>query len=291
MRYPRLFENWSKKPVPALATAAQICVKEEYTSTTRSELAYRAKDVFSSLGELLRKVPRDGKVVPETERTGSTVDGLGSIQRTGTVWNACREVVKLTDGGVKGILIEKVKGWAGIIKDTMEELKEWGEDNEAEDEDDEDDDEDDDDEADDVNGSAQDDLDDLMNSSAKIPSQDREKILALLETSLKRIRLVGLFYQAFVKRRLQTLPPPKSLSSHSKAIDEAITNLKDLADKSEELVMAFYEVQVGEIGDCLEAMSNQAVETAEKVKLPWGGAESDEFTTWVEKFGDQIRKK
>ncbi|RKL20385.1 hypothetical protein BFJ68_g3091 [Fusarium oxysporum] len=269
-----------KGPIPGLATAAQACTPDLYTSVVRKELAYRCQKVLVELWGLLKRVPDDGKVIPALGRDGSK----GSLVLTGKLWSACDEVVKLADLGVGGFYVRKAEEWRDTLKDVMEELKEWGE---------EEDDEDDvDGLADDMNNASlteQEMVDDLMNSSSAIPKSDPDKIRPRLDSTLKRLRMIVLLYQAISKRRFKKLPKDTTTGDIPSKLDKAASVLETLPDKFGDLAGAFYELDAEEIDRLMEECFESAVGVSEVLKLGWEG-ESDEFSEWMEKFKAEVKK-
>lgn len=281
-----------KGPIPGLATAAQTCDASLYTAVLRKELAYRAQRVLLELRGLLQRIPRDGKVLAGVAKDG----GKGSLVLTGVLWSACDDVVKLSNMGVGGFFVKKAEEWRDTLKDVMEEMKEWGE---QEDEDDDQDDEDVDDLAENLdktslsNRDKQDMIDDLMNTQQYIPKSDPDKIRPRLDSSLKRLRLVILLYQALCKRRFKKLPslPPRDASQASipQKLDATALALEKLPDEFGDLMGAFYELDAEEIDEMAEECFGSAIAASEVLKIGWEG-EKDEFTEWMEKFRDEVKK-
>lgn len=272
-----------KGPIPGLATAAQACEAKSYTSVVRKELAYRVQKVLIELSNLLKCVPKDGKVLSGVGRDS----GKGSLALTGMLWSACDEVVALANMGVGGFFVKKAEEWRDTLKDVMEELKEWGE---EEDEDDDEDDVDDlADQLDDTSLSKQEILDDFMNSSSVIPRSDPDKIRPRLDSSLKRLRMVVLLYQALSKRRFKKLPKDTTKNDMPAKLDSTASVLETLPDKFGDLAGAFYELDAEEIDRLMEDCFEQAVGVSEVLKMGWEG-ESDEFTEWMEKFKVEVKK-
>lgn len=272
-----------KGPIPGLATAAQACEAKSYTSVVRKELAYRVQKVLIELSNLLKRVPKDGKVLSGVGRDS----GKGSLALTGMLWSACDEVVALANMGVGGFFVKKAEEWRDTLKDVMEELKEWGE----EEDDDEDEDEVDDiaDQLNDTSLSKQEMLDDFMNSSSAIPRSDPDKIRPRLDSTLKRLRMVVLLYQALSKRRFKKLPKDTAKDGMPAKLDSTASVLETLPDKFGDLAGAFYELDAEEIDRLMEDCFEQAVGVSEVLKMGWEG-ESDEFTEWMEKFKVEVKK-
>jgi hypothetical protein len=296
-------------PVPGLAASVQSCDPSSYTAVVRRELAWRSKTVLSELGQLLAQIPKDGKIVASDKQKGFAADGKGSISTTGVLWSACDDVIGLANMGVAGFFVKKVEEWRDTLKDVMEELKEWGDEEPDDDEDDEDDDDDDEQDAHSDDGdeslpnrasnghqSAQDMLDSFMDSQRTIPRSDPDHIRPRLESSLKRVRLVTLLFQAIVKRRIKKLPalPPGGDDAASATVperlDEAAKVLTKLPDQFGDLACAFYELDADEIDKAADQCFLDAFAASELLSKTWDGS-SDEFTEWTKKFQAEIRKE
>ncbi|KAJ4322686.1 hypothetical protein N0V84_004711 [Fusarium piperis] len=272
-----------KGPIPGLASAAQACETKLYTAVVRKELAYRAQNVLAELEKLVQKVPKDGKVLSGGNKDG----GKGSLALTGMLWSACDDVIDLATMGVGGFFVKKAEQWRDTLKDVMEEMKEWGD----EEPDDEDEDEMGDlaDQLGDASISKQDMLDDLMNSGGTIPKSDPDKIRPRLDSSLKRLRMVVLLYQAISKRRFKKLPKDTATSDMPQQLDKTANELEGLPDRFGDLAGAFYDLDPGEIDRLMKECFDSAAGVGEVLKLGWQG-EKDEFTEWIEKFQVEVRK-
>ncbi|RGP79758.1 hypothetical protein FLONG3_2071 [Fusarium longipes] len=274
-----------KGPIPGLASAVQACETKLYTTVVRKELAYRAQKVLAELSNLLNRVPKDGKVLSGVGRDS----GSGSLALTGMLWSACDEVIALANMGVGGFFVKKAEEWRDTLKDVMEELKEWGE--EEDEDDDEDEDEVDDlaDKMNDASLSNQEKLDEIMNSSSAIPRSDPDKIRPRLDSTLKRLRMVVLLYQALSKRRFKKLPKDTTKGDMPAKLDSTANVLAALPDKFGDLAEAFYELDSEEIDKLMEECFESAVGVSEVLKIGWEG-ESDEFSEWMEKFKVEVKK-
>lgn len=285
-------------PLPALATSAQLCTPERYTRTIQADLAWKNGRVLKELKVLLAQIPKDGKILSGDKKTAAP--GKGSIATTAVLWSACDDVMGFAKRGFSGNLVNKVEEGRDTLRDVMEELKEWGEEVDEEDEDDDDDDEED--EVKDItNGvdkahlnstqSAQDLVDEWMNTERHIPRDDPDKIRERLEVCLRRIRLTTLLYQAVVKRRLKKLEklPPAPETGIAARVDEVMARLKKVPDGLGNLAAAFYQLDPVEIDRLMEQCFGEAVEVSEMLAKGWEGQE-DEFTEWAGKFRTEIRK-
>ncbi|ETS02529.1 hypothetical protein M419DRAFT_50702, partial [Trichoderma reesei RUT C-30] len=309
-------------PIPGLVASVQACDPNGYTLVFRNELAWWCQRVLAELAELLQRIPKDGKVLKKEKEgfgggggaAGGGGSGKGSIASTGVLWAACDKVVGLANGGVGGFFVDKMGEWKDTLSDIMEEMKEWGDEEPDEDDDDDDDEEEDDDGgvsdlADQVGSthiSTQSMLDNLMNSHRTIPATDPDRIRPRLESSLRRLRLVILLYQAITKRRMKKLPPfppppppppPQSTNKDNIAesdkvprrLDELSALLQKLPDRFGDLACAFYELRPGEIDEAMDQCFLDAFAVSELLAQAWDG-KRDEFTEWTDKFRTEIKK-
>lgn len=274
-------------PLPGLASAVQICTAAKYTKAMREELQWRAKKVFIELGTFIKAIPLDGEILSEDAKNGAgrTV-GKGSLAATGVVWQACDGVIGLKGLGVAGLVIKKAEEYRDLLKDALEELQEWGEEESDGEEHDEG-------SADDEEISAQDAVDNMFGSQRHISPEDPEKIRPRLESSQKRMRLVITMYTAVIKRRFKTLPclphPALPLELKEKSnedpgivscLDEVLDAMKKIPDIADELASAFYELNGKEIDERMDECFFTAFSAAELLVTNWEG-QKDEFSTWV----------
>lgn len=285
-------------PLPGLASAVEICNGAQYTKVMASEMQYRSKRVFMELETFVKAIPVDGNILSDDQKNGTGKEkGKGSLVNTGVVWKACEAVMELKTLGVAGLLVQKAHEYRDLLKDALEELQEWDE--EESDEEGKDDEKGGSaDEDEDI--SAQDAIDNMFSSQRHIPADDPDKIRPRLESSQKRLRLVITMYQAVVKRRLKTLPllphpeSSKALSEspqkmkeevkeHQKLVqclDEILDVMKALPDITDELVSTFYDLDGEEIDKRMDELFSKASSIVNLLLDNWAG-KSDEFTTWV----------
>ncbi|KAI0199746.1 hypothetical protein F4808DRAFT_198460 [Astrocystis sublimbata] len=280
-------------PIPAIASAVELCTADIYTSVARHDLAWRCHRILKELRGLVEAIPLDGNILPAHRKNGASGD-KGSLVTTGVVWAACDDVILLKKLGIAGLLVKKAEEYRDTLQDVLDELKEWSE--EQDEEDDGDDDEQDDDVQHITDGlqgahvSAQEMLDDLM-TSQRIPRHDPDRIRERLDSCLKRLRLTTLLYSAVIKRRIKTLPtlPTQEKTSVAQRLDEVYLILKRLPDRFGDVACAFYELDTGTIDSAMDSCFLDAFAVAEMLKTPWSGTE-DAFTEWANKFQVSIKK-
>ncbi|CEJ79806.1 hypothetical protein VHEMI00026 [[Torrubiella] hemipterigena] len=279
-------------PVPAIAAAVQACDPALYTNVFRKEMAWRCQRLLKEIVELVSKIPKNGQVVAEKDRKGFSKQ-KGSLASTGLLWSAADDVVKLANIGVAGYFIQKINTWRDTLQDVLEELKEWSEQepdaetdrSEAFSDDDDDDDIDD----------AQKLVDDLMNSQKTIPEDDPDGIRPRVESTLRRLRLTLHLYQAISKRRLskllQVLPSDTAADSDiPKRLDDASVILDRLPDNFSDLATQFYDLDNEGIDSGMSQCFADSSAAGESFSKNWQD-ETDEFSTWVEKFHAEMTKE
>ncbi|KAI8953023.1 hypothetical protein F4801DRAFT_168598 [Xylaria longipes] len=274
-------------PIPAIASAVQLCAADTYTSVARQELAWACHRVLRGLRGLVEAIPLDGKVLPAHRKNGDK----GSIVTTGVLWAACDDVISLKKLGIVGLLVKKAEEYRDTLQDVLEELKEWSE--EVDEEDDDGEDEDVQHIADGLQNTdvpAQQMIDDLM-TSRPIPRNDPDRIRERLDSCLKRLRLTTLLYSAIIKRRIKTLPslPTEQATPVARRLDEVYPILKRIPLRFEEVAVEFYDLDTGMIDTAMDLCFLDAFTAAEMLKAPWTGTE-DVFTEWADKFQISIKK-
>jgi hypothetical protein len=276
-------------PLPGLASAVEICNAAKYTKTMSEELQWRVKKVLSELATLVHAIPLDGNIISDDQKNGTgKTSGKGSLASTGVVWDACDSVMALKTLGVAGLAIKRAEEYRDLLKDALEELQGW-----AEEESDEEDDAEHSDDEKDGGKDAQDELDDMFGSQRHIPKEDPDKIRERLESSLKKLRLLILMYQAVVKRRFRTLPHlphpqlPAQLKEQSaedpgivESLDEVLVRMKKITNLADDLASAFYDLDCPAIDKLMDETWFTGFATVALLINNWEG-QKDDFTTWV----------
>lgn len=313
----RVVKEMMDGPVPALSNASHECYGDRYTYGFQRELALRCQKVLTQVELLFKSIPKDGKALkPEKNgaaprngtsskktgkgKTNGAVSERGAFVEIGILWAECDKVAALAKGGVRDRLVQIVGQLAETLKDELEELKEWSEEDADEDEDeDEDGDGDHDDDvaegsdigSDDQHASAQAMLDDLMNSGRHIPAADPEGLRPRLETTLRKIRMTHLLCTAVIKRRLRALPalPTEKPSNVAARLDNAMMVLQELPDRFGDLAAAFYDLSAARVESHMDQCFEDAFVASELLVLSWEGKQ-DAFSDWTTRFQAEIRK-
>lgn len=284
-------------PIPAIASAVQLCDARTYTTVARHDFSWRCYRVLKELRGLVEVIPLDGKVLPSDRKNGSS-SGKGSLVATGVIWAACDDVILLKTLGIAGLLVKKAEEYRDTLQDVLEELKEWSEEVDEDDDDEVDDNDEGEDEAlqqitdglQNTHVSAQQMIDDLM-TSQRIPRDDPDRIRERLDSCLKRLRLTTLLYSAIVKRRIKTLPAlaAEQAGPVVQRLDEVYPILKRLPHRFGDVACAFYELDTSAIDRTMDSCFFDAFAAAEMLKAPWAGTQ-DGFTEWADKFQINIKK-
>ena len=276
--------------------------RDDLGQIMRSELRVQVKRLVSAWGEVLSVVLRmseSRKNLAGKDKGPSEQERKEVLERTGVVWDVCDELLKLCNGGVVELVLKKAQQLRAVLLDAVEELKEWGEDVA-----------DSDDEEDKPEGSGDEDEfgdeDDFFGAKNKLGKGDKE-LKVLLDRGVKKLKMVGIMYQAVGKRRLKTFPAAapnlpvaekdtliseKSTSTTNgdaanktpaQRLDRLMQVLKDIPDTVDELAGAFYELEKDDAEAELKKVCDKAKSAVDMVKKSWTGTD-DEFTAWSTKW-------
>lgn len=214
---------------------------------------------------------------------GEKREGRDPLATTGVVWEACDALSELATLGVVGLVVKKAEQYRATLLDAVAELKEWGED------------EGDEEDGEEGKWSGDDEEDDFDNAfdALKLPRGQKE-LRAQLESALKKLKMVGMLYQALVKRRLKTFPFSGTTAGDWSGdawsmgiLDRVMETLKSIPESVDDLASAFYELDAVEAKKRLEECCKDAVAAKDLVAQNWEG-EEDEFTTWSQKWNQAL---
>jgi len=262
--------------LPAMMSAVEICSADIWGALIHHEVVARVRAVMREMEVCVAEVADTAQAEDKsTGRRPSEGKSRDSLASTGVVWEACDAVIELESLDVGGLAIKRAEVYRDMIKDAIEELKEWGEDV------------DDDDEEDDI-ASDEDDVEDMFAAANKMP-KDQPELRQLLDDSVGKLKKINMLYTAITKRRLKTFGPAAARQVvHVKTMDELVDRLKQLPEMVDELANSFYELDEDEAKTQLTAMITEAEEAIRLVKLSWEGKE-DEFTAWSTKWTEVIK--
>ncbi|KAL1637648.1 hypothetical protein SLS58_009252 [Diplodia intermedia] len=161
---------------------------------------------------------------------------------------------------------------AATVLDAVEELKEWGEDEDDGDDGDED--------------SGDEDGDDLFGCEERL-GKGNDELRAQLDAALKKVKTIAVLYQALVKRRLKTYPAAGGHGAGVETLDELLEILRAIPDSVDEMASAYYDLDGDEAKKVFAKIAADAVRASDLVKQSWDGKD-DEFTAWAARFQDAI---
>ena len=274
-------------------------VRDHLGQIMRAELRVQVKRLVGAWADVLALVlamAESRKTLSGKDKGPSEQEKKAVLERTGVVWDVCDELLKLCNGGVVELVLKKAQQLRAVLLDAVEELKEWGED--VADSDDEDEDKPD--------GSGDEDEefgdeDDFFGAKNKIGKDDKE-LKALLDRSVKKLKMVGIMYQAVGKRRMKTFPAAASSSNPVSAaatdgdagsetpaqrLDQLMHILKTIPDTVDDLASTFYELEQEEAEAELNKVCDEAKSAVNLVKKSWTGTD-DEFTAWSAKWAEAL---
>ncbi|KAF1978460.1 hypothetical protein BU23DRAFT_577327 [Bimuria novae-zelandiae CBS 107.79] len=286
----------SSGPLTGLVGAA--VAENSLGALMQVEVRAQARQLIGSWGEVVGLVGRmaERRQTAQTNGSGSAKEkakdeGPSKAEKddvlaaTGVVWESCDALVKLCDGGIAGLVVKKAEELRSTLLDAVEELKEWGEDVD-----------DDENEAEDSNDGFEDE-DDIFGAANKLGKGDKE-LKEALDKSVKKIKMVGVLYQALIKRRLKTFPTPAAAAAKTNGeasqnstatLEELVKLLRSIPEQVDDLAGAFYNLDGDEAKATLGKCCGQAKSAAGLVKQNWAGAD-DEFTAWSMKWVDALDK-
>jgi hypothetical protein len=271
--------------LPGIMGAVELCHFQIWGNIMVREVKLRVEAVFTAFREILQDIRKkcEGGSVTVVAKEKSKEKTLAS---TGQVWGACDSLIELEKLGLVGLTLRKVEEFRGMLVDAMEELKEWGEDEEDLDEgfggSDEGDDGD------------RDSIEDIFSAANKLPSH-RDDLRELLDEALRQLKLVDMLYKAVAKRRIKKFPhktPPledESARAQVNTLDGMVTLLKSIPESVDDLANAFYELDAEEANTILFKITSDAKVTATTVTKSWDNKD-DEFTAWRSKFEEALSK-
>ncbi|KAF2115901.1 hypothetical protein BDV96DRAFT_492699 [Lophiotrema nucula] len=276
--------------VAAASSTAQQGQKDELGESMRTELRAQVRRVLSGWGEVLALVLRfaerreeEGKKKDDGPTEAAKQDVLAA---TGVVWEACDALLRTCADGIVGLVVKKAEEYRSVLLDAVEELKEWGEDVESEEDEDE------------GLGSDGEDEDDIFGAANKLGKGNTE-LKVLLDSSVKKLKMVGILYQALIKRRLKTFPKMSTPTNNTngetsdeptdpmRVLDKLMVILKDIPETVDDLASAFYDLDDNQAKTTLDKTCKKAKSAAGLVRQSWKG-QDDEFTTWSEKWSGML---
>lgn len=278
--------------LPAMMSAVEICQPTVWGSFLRQQIIARVRTVMREMDVCYNEVKLittqqidEAAKAKAKPKSGDVQDkGRDSLVSTGLVWDACDKLVELESVGIGGLAVKRAEEWRDMIKDAIEELKEWEEGDGEDDDDDEDEAANSDHEAEDDKDS----VDDMFSAANSLP-KNRPDLSQRLATANDKLKKIGMLYAALTKRRLKTFTPAVAASQKNLVtLDNLLDTLKELPDTVDDLASSFYDLNTEQVDDGIQNCLEHATRAVELVKLDWDSNE-DEFTAWANKWLEIVK--
>lgn len=254
----------------------------------------RVGAVVGAVGELVKDVERVSRgetaaLTTSSAKLSAQKQKDSTLASTGQVWSTCDALMSLGATSPADILVKKAEEYRALLRDAIDELKEW-----AEDEDEGFDD-----------GEVSDQDSDVQFGPSKCP-RDKPEIKAQIDIAVKKLRLVDMGYKAVEKRRLKTFPfedvgqddigNRDKVELRVKRLDKVMSLLGKVPEEVDELAGKFYELDETGADAQLQRCCDAAITAIEAVKHGWDERPADPegprpyrpedktFPDWVDKW-------
>ncbi|MCJ1338056.1 hypothetical protein MMC09_003341 [Bachmanniomyces sp. S44760] len=300
-----VLRSLSQECLPALVSAAELCRPKHYTQVLHRAIRERTISLLRELRILVNENP--------LEEQAWTEGGRDTLASTGVIWQRCDELTQLAEGGVVACALETIQGYQGLLKDAIEELEEWKEDEIQEGEQDMEDEEED---EYDTNQGEQDENStlgmktlNLNGGGKKRPEAERREsshseddddlghqpwtqndstIKNLTIETIAFLRLLALLFPALQKRRVKRFPAITRITPNSdmptsrqiENLDAIVVTCKFFSEETDELAGILYDHDARGVRNRIKSLGQRARDMLEMIKGTWDGGE-DEFTVWV----------
>lgn len=260
----------SRTCIPAMMSAVEI-LGTTYGVTVEAEVRGSVRQTFIAVQELCKDIEA---VSTSPDKQDLKKQSDSTLASTGQVWSACDNMLELVKLGPAGIVCKKAEEHRQLLRDAIEELKEFStEEDEGYDDDD-----------------VSDQDSDVRFGPSKVPSS-RPELRAQVQSSAKKLGLLDVAVKAVTKRRLKSFPFSLTASNAKaiKQLDTVMGCLKELPDEVDELAGRFYELNetgaTAQLDVCVATLSKAVT----LVKDGWLGdppdaSEEKPFTEWVDKW-------
>lgn len=265
--------------IPAMMGAVEI-LGSRYGTTVGAEVRSAVRQLVMAVIELSKDI---GTVSKSPEKQDLKQQSDSTLASTGQVWSACDELMKLATLGAVGIICRKAEEHRQLLRDAIEELKEYSEEADEGYSDDEVTDQD----------------SDVQFGPSKIPA-DRPELRTQVQTSVKKLGLLDVAMKAVAKRRLKSFPfgtsgeqaRNETVGSKQDPVEQLNTVmdcLKQLPEQVDELAGKFYEFDEAGAEKQLQFCCATLTKAMDLVKDGWANSANDTgenaaFADWVVKW-------
>ena len=243
-----------------MMTAAELCPAAKYTNYLHRLVRASVGSSMLTLVKLLDEIPFDEHGVRDNE-------GRDTLQYTGQLWESCDFMINLAEKGLTSYAAVKVTEYKELVDDALEELEEW------------------------MNEVPADDKDSFGIPGMSVPKMN-DAARAYVKNVLKKLKLIGMLYPPFLKRRVRKFPKingsttPEQLPSSKQVadLDTLIAYTQMFQEETDCIAETLYMSGMGKEADIrVGIIIEYAKKALATVSKNWDG-ENDEFTAWSEKW-------
>lgn len=284
----RILGEISRGCLPGLMTAADLVTEKEDGHVLFHNIRGPIRGLFRQMVDLILQVPLHESDVDSVEKT----DG-GTLASTGMVWETCDRLVRMSNTGLVGIIVQQAQEYRDLLQDAISELKEWTEGAKGP--------------GSDLPDPFQDipemrqygldawaeNLEGDATGHTGVSGKNDPILRTQVEQIVKTLQRVDLIYPPIIKRRLKRFPavpgstPPCSEQTQLQLLDSTMNTLKLIPEEVDELAAACYQGDLEEMRSQLANVCERAVKTMQGLSLTWQ-AEPDEFTEWSKKWVETL---
>lgn len=259
--------------LPSLLTAALLVDAERYTSAFATETRALVGNALCELQSLVSEIKNIA--LGDRGREGGVDEAVKSAvtTATGRVWGACEKIVGVAADGVVGLVIWRAREYLALVRDGIEELREW---DPAEDE---------------VGGEDEfgfEDEDEGGDNEGEneVDEEQCTKLRAQKTHILRVLDPVAKAYTAMITHRLKSLSADSSLtvSAISPRLDELLGCLRDIPDLTDEAAGSLYESKIPDAVEYTDKVLDRAINavtiTRGLIDVQEESAQSDKFSKW-----------
>lgn len=280
----KVFSEISSTCLPAMMGAVELLgTSVHWGSCVEQEIKSAVRQLIAAIMELVKDIERVHAMKGKAEAPLRKQQSDSTLASTGQVWSACDSLIELATLGPAGVVCKKAKDYQALLRDAIDELKDFSADVDEGYSDD----------------AASDQDGDVHFGPSSIPSSQPE-LRAQVESSVKKLGLLEVAYKAVNIRWLKTFPfdvpgPDSNEPNGSRErkiqrvrhLDRVMSLLKQVPDEVDELAGKFYDLD-GKAADaqlrrCCSTMT-EAVDvikdSSQESDIPLVQTFSDFITKW-----------
>ncbi|RVD85303.1 uncharacterized protein DFL_003629 [Arthrobotrys flagrans] len=291
-----------KENIPAASSAPHIASKERYGSITHDAVVSGMVDLLKGIEEMLQAIQSN---ISE----GSSADSTKSpYTSTGQIWFSADNLLAISQKHLIGLVESKLHSHADMLNDCIAEFKGWvtdaaeelnGEDSGFDE---------DESQSSSIHADLGADDDDFFGIEGREKPKVTKEVLAIAETTQKKLKLTSILYTAVMKRRVKD--PATRLggvfSTKAKGteggkeysvekernidrLERIVETSKNLVEKADDLAAGFYDGDsIDEIAELRSEFVETAADLAKACQLGGEGTE-DAPSAWFGKFLDNVK--